>query len=68
MNSSIDLPCIPSVGQYQSSQNLYSEVTSYEFYNDFGTYFFMNFDEKTCTEVIAVLIISAIFGCYVQQF
>ena len=57
MKFSIDLPCSPPVGQYQSSQNLYSEVPSYEFYDDFGTPFLMNFDEITCTEVVAVLTI-----------
>ena len=46
MNFSIDLPCSPPVGQYQTSRNLYSEVPSYEFYNDFGTHFSMIFDKK----------------------
>ena len=57
MNFSIDLPCSLPVGQYQSSKNLYSEVASYEFCNDFGSHFFMIFDKKTCTKVIAVLTI-----------
>ena len=44
MNFSIDLPCSPSVGRYQSSQNSYSEVTTqlwvlrrlrYAFFHDF---------------------------------
>ena len=57
MKFSIDLPCSPPVGQYQSAQNLYSVFTSYEFYDNFGTQFSMIFDEKTCTEVVAVLTI-----------
>ena len=57
MNFSIDLPCSLPLGQYQSSQNSYSEVTSYEFCYDFGTHFFMIFDEKTCTKVVAMLTI-----------
>ena len=57
MNFSIYLPCSPPVGHYKSSWNLYSEVTSYEFYDNFGTHFAMIFDEKTCTEVVAVLTI-----------
>ena len=60
MNFSIDLPCSPPVGQSQSSQNLYYVVTSYEFYDDFGTHFSMIFDEKTCTEVVAVLTIGKV--------
>ena len=61
MKFSIDLPCSPPVGQHQSSQNLFSEITSYEFYNDFGTLFFINFDEKTCTEVVEVLRICSVW-------
>ena len=41
--------CSPYVGQYQSAQNLYSEVTSYELYDVFDTHFSMIFDKKTCT-------------------
>ena len=41
MNFSIELPCSPPVGQYQSSQNLYSVVTSYEFYDVYGMHFSM---------------------------
>ena len=52
MNFSIDLPCSPPVGRYQSSQNMYSEVTSYEFYENLGTHFSIIFEEKTCTEVV----------------
>ena len=56
-NLSINLPCSPSIGQFQSSQNLNSEVTSYEFYDNLGAHFFRIFDEKTSTEVVAVLTI-----------
>ena len=47
--------CIPAVGQYKYSQKSYSEVLKYEFYDDFGTQFFMIFEEKTCVKVVAVL-------------
>ena len=58
MTFSIDLPCSPHVRQqYQSSQSLYSVVTSYEFYDDFGTHFSMIFDEKSRTNVVAELTI-----------
>ena len=46
MNFSIDFPCSPAVGQYKSSENSYSEVTSYEFYDYFSTHSFMFFDKK----------------------
>ena len=62
LNLSIDLPCSPPVGQFQSSQNLNSEVTSCEFYDNFCTHFLRIFDEKTCTEVVAVLTILYALG------
>ena len=46
LNFSIDLPCSPPVGQYRTSRKSYSEVPSYEFYDDIGTHFLMIFDEK----------------------
>ena len=57
INFSIDLPCRPPVGQYQSSQNLCTEVTSYWFYVDFGTHSYVIFFDYPCIEVVAVLTI-----------
>ena len=56
------MPCSPPVGPFQSSQNLNSEVTSCEFYDNFCTHFLRIFDEKTCTEVVAVLTILYALG------
>ena len=57
VNFSLGMLCPPPLQQYKSSQNLLSEVNSCDFYNDFGMQFSEIFDEKTCTEVIAVLTI-----------
>ena len=32
-----------------------SKVSSYKFYDNFGTHLYMIFEEKSCTEVVAVL-------------
>ena len=57
VNFSLDMLCPPPVRQYQSSQNLLSEVNSCDFYNNFGTQLSKIFDKKTCTVVVAVLTI-----------
>ena len=62
MNFSKDLTRSLPVGQCHSSHNfLPEEVTSYEFYDDFGAHFSKILDVEAYTEVVAVLTISNVW-------
>ena len=52
----IDLQCSQTVEHHKQLQKSYTDVTRYEFYDDFGIHYFMiHFEEKPCSKVATVL-------------